>query len=183
MQVRPHEQLIPLRRTIQPYVGLSVIFAGFTVFCILVFAKTSESSFLWFPIVPWALFGVFVVFFGLKYKVFWDQESVIMRASGGPERRIRFDEITLIRNEISSASDVLAQSRPFRRIAIYGRRHDQNARVDISLRHFDLKDINQLLATIRTCRSDLDIPTIQVGKASRRRKTVAARETEENGPG
>jgi hypothetical protein len=166
MQVKSHVQVTPLRRTIQPYVGQSVIFSGFTVFCFLIFAKTSESSFLWFPLVPWALFGVFVVFFGQKYKVLWDQESVIMRASGGPERRIRFDEITLIRNEISSASDVLAQSRPFRRIAIYGRRHDPTARVDISLRHFDLQDINQLLTAIRARRVDLNVPTVMVGKAA-----------------
>ncbi len=159
----------PLKRTVRPYVGLAVIFVGFTVFCILVFVKTSESSFLWLPIVPWLLFGVFILCFGMKYKVFWDEESVIMRASGGSERRVPFDEITSVRKEVSSASDVLAQSRPFRRIVVCGRKNDPNARVDISLRHFDLDDISQLLTAIHAHRPDLDIPTIQGGKASRRR--------------
>jgi hypothetical protein len=164
MQVTSHGQLTPLRRTIQPYVSLIVICAGFAALCIFGFIKTSESLLLWLPIVPLVLYGVFVVCFGLKYKVLWNQESVIMRASGGPERRIRFDEITLVRNEIASASDVLAQSRPFRRIAIYGDTRDPQARVDISLRHFALDEINQLLNAIGSCRPDLDIPTIMGDK-------------------
>jgi hypothetical protein len=168
MQVNPFGELVPLRRTIQPYLGLAVIFAGFTVFCVLVFVKTSQSSFLWLPIVPWALFGVFTFCFGLKYKVLWDNQRLVMRASGGADRCIRFDEITSVRKEVSSPSDVLAQSRPFRRIAVYGRKQEPDARVDISLRHFDLKDIAQLLAAIRTSRPDLDIPTIHVGKAGTR---------------
>jgi hypothetical protein len=165
----PAGGLVPLRRTIRPYVGLTLIFVGFTVFCVLVFVKTSESSFLWLPIVPWLLFGVFIFCFGMKYKVLWDKESLIMRASGGPERRIPFDEITSVRKEVSSASDVLAQSRPFRRIVVCGRENDPNARVDISLRHFDVHDISQLLTALHAHRPDLDIPTIQGGKAARHR--------------
>jgi len=34
------------------------------------------------------------------------------------------------------------------------------------LHHFDLKDIGQLLATIHAHRPDLDMPTIQGGKAA-----------------
>jgi len=168
MQVNPFGELVPLRRTIQPYLGLTVIFAGFTVFCVLVFIKTSQSPFLWLPIVPWVLFGAFTFCFGLKYRVFWDNQRLVMRASGGADRCIRFDEIISVRKEISSASDVLAQSRPFRRIVVCGRKQNPDARVDISLRHFDLRDIAQLLAAIRASRPDLDIPTIQIGKAATR---------------
>jgi hypothetical protein len=126
----PNPEVVPLRRTIRPYVGQTVILSGFTIFSVVIFIQTSESAFLWVPAVPWFLFGVFMVCFGMKYRVLWDKSSVIMRASGGPERRIQFDEITRAKDEVSSAGDVLAQSRPFFRIAIY-RAHDPNGFVDI----------------------------------------------------
>jgi len=153
--------LIPLRRTIQPYVGQTIILGGFTVFSAFVFIKTSESAFLWAPAVPWLLFGVFIVCFGMKYRVLWDQESVVMRASGGPKRCIRFDEITSVKNEVSSAGDLLAQSRPFRRIAVY-RNRGPNEFVDISLRHFQMEDIQKLPEAIRKSRPDLDVPKISI---------------------
>jgi hypothetical protein len=164
-------ELVPLRRTIRPYVGQFIIFVGFVIFCIVIFIKTSESAFLWLSFVPLLLFGISIVCFGMKYKVLWNKESVVMCASGGPERRIRFDEITSVKKETSSGSDVLAQSRPFRRIAVYRGKDDPNTRVDISLRHFDLNDINQLLAVIHAHRPDLDIPTIQCGNAVNHRGT------------
>jgi hypothetical protein len=145
------------------------MFTGFTVFSGFVFLKTSESAFLWVPAVPWFLFGVFIVCFGMKYRVLWDKKSVIMRVSGGPERRIRFDEITSVKNEVSSAGDVLAQSRPFFRIAVY-RNRDPNGFVDISLRHFYLADIQELLVAIRKSRPDLDVPSIATNDTSRVRK-------------
>jgi hypothetical protein len=154
------DAFIPLRRTIQPYVGQTLILLAVTAFLVYVSATSSDWNFMWGPAVYWPLFGVYFFYFGMKYKVLWDEESVVMYASGGPERRIRFDEITSVKKEISSVSDILAQSRPFRRIVVYGRKHHPDARVDISLRHFDLKDIDQLLTAIRIYRPDLDVPTI-----------------------
>jgi hypothetical protein len=37
----------------------------------------------------------------------------------------------------------------------------------ISLRHFDVKDTDELLTAIRSCRSDLEIPTIGASKAGK----------------
>ena len=53
-------------------------------------------------------------------------------------------------------------SRPFRRIVVSagaGARVPESARrVDISLRHFDLRDIHELMAVIKARRPDLSLP-------------------------
>lgn len=153
--------LVPLRRTIQPYVGQTLILIVVTAFAVWVSVVSSDWNFLWGPAVFLPVYGIYFLYFGLPYRVFWNEESVVMRAHGGPERCVRFDEITSIRSEVSSAEEVAAQSRPFRRIAIYGREGDANARVDISLRHFERDDIDQLLSTIQKCRPDLDVPVLR----------------------
>ena len=134
--------LIPLRRTIQPYVGQTLILILVTAFAVFESVSSSDWNFMWAPAVFLPLYGIYFLYFGLQYRVFWAKDSVVMRASGGPERRIHFDEITSIKREVSSAKEVAAQSRPFRRIAVYGHEGDPNARVDLSLRHFDLKDMS-----------------------------------------
>lgn len=161
--------LVQLRRTIRPYIGQSVILSGFTIFCLFVGFKFSKSAFLWFPAFPWSLFGVFTVCFSMKYRVLWNVDCVVMRASGGPERSIQFDEIASVKDEVSSTGDVLAQSRPFFRISIYPK-HDPKGFVDISLRHFQLGDIQELLSAIRVRRPDLDVPTISVNDTARWRR-------------
>jgi hypothetical protein len=168
VQVRMNSALVPLRRTFQPYIGQVVILAGVTVFFLWVFLRIPEPGFLWSLIGIWFLYGISYVYFGMKYRVLWNKECVVMRASGGPERSILFDEITRVKNEVSNASDLQAQSRPFRRIAIYGRKHDSNARIDVSLRHFDLNDIDLLLTAIRAQRPDLEVPTVPLGKMKNR---------------
>src|SRR5581483_10463393 len=126
--------------TIQPYVGQSLILVAVTAFAIYESVVSADWKFMWAPAVFLPFYGIHFWYFGMRYRVLWDRHSVVMCARGGPERRILFDEITSVRKEVSSASDVLAQSRPFRRLVVYGRKHDPNAQVDISLRHFDLKD-------------------------------------------
>jgi hypothetical protein len=163
------EELIPLRRTFQPYVGQTLILVIATAFAVYGSVASSHWKIMWAPAVYWPLFGIYFFCFAMKYKVLWNKASVVMHASGGPERCIHFDEITSVKYEVSSASDMLAQSRPFRRIVVCGRKNDPNARVDISLRHFDLNDISQLLTALHAHRPDLDIPTIQSGNATRRR--------------
>jgi len=110
------------------------------------------------PVVIWVLFAG-LVWIGLKYRVFWDSTDVIQHASGLPEKHIAFDKITEIRIERAPVSAFLAMPRPFRRVAIYGRRHDSAAFIDISLRHFRLEDIEELLTAIRERRPDLTVPT------------------------
>jgi len=154
--------LVPLRRTIQPYVGQTLILVLVTAFAVFESVSSSDWNFMWAPAVFLPLYGIYFLYFGLQYRVFWDKESVVMRASGGPERRIHLDEITSVKNEVSSAKEVAVQSRPFNRIVVFGREGDPNARVDISLRHFDPKDIDQLLTTIHRCRPDLDVPVLRL---------------------
>ena len=148
-----------LRRTITPYVGLTLIFAGITIFSVYVAHKTSQWDLMWGPAVILLLFPFAYLYFGLKYRILWDETGVYMRASGGPERHIRYEDITSIRNETA-----MSQSRPFRRIVIHGHKRNPNAFIDVSLRHFRLDDIEELLAKIRTCRPDLVIPAIPAGR-------------------
>ena len=168
--------LNPLRRTIQPYVGQTLILVLVTAFAVFESVTSSDWRFMLAPAVFLPLYGIYFLYFGLKYRVFWNEERVVMRARGGPDHQVRFDEITSVKKETSSAADVLAQSRPFRRIVVAGRANDPEARVDISLRHFDLRDISQLLTAIHCHRPDLDIPTVQGGKAdSVRGKGISSR--------
>lgn len=154
------ETAVKLRRTLRPYLGQTAILAGLTVFLFYAAVTKSGWELFWAGMLIWPFFAAYVVFFGMKYRILWNSECVIMRASGGPERRIRFDEITEIRKEVGQPSEFLAQARPFRRIAVYGRKHDPNARIDVSLRHFQLRDIEQLLTKIRQLRPDLKVPTV-----------------------
>lgn len=78
-----------------------------------------------------------------------------MRASGGPDRRIRFDEITEIKYEIGAS-----ESRPFRRLVILGRHNVPDAFIDVSLRHFQMDDIQKLLSDIHEHRPELTLPAI-----------------------
>ena len=144
-----------LGRTIQPYVGQSVILTGVTVFLMWVCIRTSDWNAMWALAVIWPLFAFSTLYFGLKYRVRWDETGVYMRASGGPERHIRFDEITSIHYVLAAS-----QSRPFRRIEIHGNKRDPKAFVDVSLRHFRMDDISQMMDAIRIRRPDLQIPTI-----------------------
>lgn len=147
-----------LRRTITPYVGHTIILVALTVFFACVSHKTSDWTIFWWGLILWPLFAVAYLYFGLKYRVLWDETGVYMRASGGPERHIRYEDITSIRNESAKVSEFQSQSRPFRRIVIHGRTHNPEAFIDISLRHFRLEDIEELLTIIRMRRPDLAVP-------------------------
>lgn len=150
--------LVPLRRTFRPYAGQCIILTLVTVIAVIAAIKSSDYKFLWAGLFSWILFGIYVAYFGLRYKVLWDRMHVAMRASGVPERCIPFNEISSIRYEIAPPDEWFAQSRPFRRIVVHGQTHDSDARIDISLRHFRLEDINQLLAAIHEHRPDIEIP-------------------------
>jgi hypothetical protein len=156
--MKSQKVLVPLRRTFQPYVGNCIILSFATVIAVIAALKSSDFMFLWAGLVSWILFGVYAVYFGLRYKVLWDDAHVVMRASGKPELCIPFNEISAIRYKIASPGEWFAQSRPFRRIVVYGRKNDSDAHVDISLRHFHLDDIDQLLAAIHEHRPEIEIP-------------------------
>ena len=159
------QNLKSLGRTITPYVGQTVIFASVTGFMIYMGLRTSQWGFIWTPTLIWALFAV-LIYIGMKYRVLWDETGVVMRASGGPERRIRYDQITEIKIERAQVSEFRVQSRPFRRLVIHGRKRHPSEYIDVSLRHFRPADIDELLAAIRTQRPDLAVPTIPWGTGS-----------------
>ncbi len=150
-----------LRRTITPYVGQSIIIVGVTILVLYVARKDAQWGFLWGVALIWALFTSYVYFFGMKYRVFWNEEGVTMSASGGPRRSIKFDEITEVRYETASPNELLSQSRPFRRIVIFERRRDPNGWIDVSLRHFRLDDIDRLLMEIKRRRPDIELPAVR----------------------
>jgi hypothetical protein len=156
----PAEKPVYLRLTITPYRGQAVIFGLVTVFSVGVAAVKQEWGLLVVGGVPWLFFALQIFLFGLRYRVLWNDDGVIMRATGGPERRIPFDEISSIRYETAGPSERAAQSRPFRRIVIHGRKYARNAFIDVSLRHFRIEDIQKLLAAILARRPDLELPMI-----------------------
>ena len=163
MQLTAGQKLKPLGRTLTPYAGQAIIFLGVTVYAVWVAHKTSQWEVMWLPAVLWALYGG-LVYFGLKYRILWDKHGVVMRASGGAERRIQYDEITEIKMEMARPSEFLSQARPFRRIIVHGCKHMPDASVDISLRHFRLEDVKELLTTIHARRPDLAVPTVPEGR-------------------
>jgi len=149
-----------LRRVATPYIGQILILVGVTMLLFFVATKKQQWALLWSAGLIWVLFALYVFLFGLRYKVFWNDAGVEMHASGGPVRRVEFGEITGVRYESASGREYLSQARPFRRIVILGRRSDPRALIDISLRHFRNKDIENLLAAIRERRPDITLPTL-----------------------
>ncbi len=149
-----------LRRTVTPYIGQSIIIVGVTILTVCVAQAKAQWGLLWGLALIWALFISYVYFFGMKYRVSWNEESVTMSASGGPRRSIQFDEITEVRYETASSNEFLSQARPFRRVVIFGRQRDPSARIDVSPRHFRTVDIRGLLTAIKRHRPDLELPAV-----------------------
>jgi len=147
-----------LHRTVTPYVGQSAIIAAVTVLLAFVAIMKAQWGLLWAVGLIWVLFALYVIFSGLKYRIFWNEEGLTMSASGGADRRISFDEITEVRRETAKTDEFLSQARPFRRLVVLGPRRDPDTRIDISLRHFRASDIDRLMTEIRARRPDLTLP-------------------------
>jgi hypothetical protein len=139
-----------------------VIFSTVTLFCLFIAIWKAEWSMLWGLLVIWSSFAV-LLYIGLKYRVLWDADGVVVRASGGSERRIQYVAITEIKIETAGAAEGAAQSRPFRRIVVYARMRHPAEFIDISLRHFRPEDIDELLNEIRKQRHDLVVPDLPWG--------------------
>jgi hypothetical protein len=146
-----------LRHTFRPYIGLVVIFGGVLLFLVFVMYKTHDWDWKFgLEAVGMMAFFIFLfVYLGSRYRILWDDTGVTMRASGGPPRRFTYSEIHDIRYEVE-----VSQSRPMRRIVLYKAHRPHKEWIDISLKHFPLDQINQLLADIHTHRPDLSVPTI-----------------------
>lgn len=147
-----------LRRTIAPYVGQIIILSLATLYFVFLSIKAQEwkSTLVAVPVM-WLLFSP-LVYFGLRYKISWTDEEICMAASGG-KVRIKYEEITDIESETSKPGELLAASRPFRRIAIYaGKPHGEAKHIDVSLKHFVATDIRKLMHAIHDRRPDLTLP-------------------------
>lgn len=71
---------------------------------------------------------------------------------------ILFCDIAVVQSEAS-----IERGRPFRRIAIYPANVGISRKwIDISMKHFVIGDIQNLLAVIREKRPDLTLPTIRL---------------------
>jgi hypothetical protein len=158
------EETKVLRRTVQPYVGQTLIILAVTAFSFWVAMTKEDWEIMWGPALIWALYSAYVLLFGLKYRISWDEAGVTMHASGGPKRIIRFEEISQVRYETAGVDEFLSQSRPFRRIVLLGSKHRLNEQIDVSLHHFQSEDIKKLLAEIRNRRPDISIPSMFVDK-------------------
>jgi hypothetical protein len=154
------ETVTVLRRTVTPYIGQTLIILLFAIFVSWVASMKQQWGLLWCAGLIWPLWASYILIFGLRYRIIWNDAAIIMRASGGPERQIGFDEITEIRYEVAGATEFLAQSRPFRRIVILGRKSHPKTLIDISLRHFRTQDIKNLMNAIHERRPDIAMPAI-----------------------
>ena len=120
--------------------------------------RTREWGLLLSVPVIWALF-LPLVYFGLKYRIYWTDSEVCQKASGGADVRIKFNEMTRIALEVSKPGELLSASRPFRRIAIYaGDSHNEGKFIDVSLKHFTADDVRKLMHAIHDHRPDLALP-------------------------
>ena len=76
-----------------------------------------------------------------------------MLAYGKPPTTISINEISALMHESSSAGELVAFNRPQSRIAIIGNCKS----IDVSLRHFQRQDVEELLRLIKESRPDLSI--------------------------
>lgn len=147
-----------LRRTIAPYTGQIMILTLVTFGVLFVFVKKNEWGLLLPVPVVWLLFLI-LTYIGLKYRINWNDKEVYQKASGGSKVCIQYSEITKVTSEISKPGDILAASRPFRRIAIYaGESQDTGKFIDVSLKHFVADDVRKLIRVIQDHRADLALP-------------------------
>jgi hypothetical protein len=135
-----------LRRTIDPYIGLVVICALVTAFTLWISYRTSQPNMLIAILFLWALVG-FNVWFGARYRVWYDDHTVYLRSAGwGGEISIPFTEVSKISENTASVSEMAQGNHPLRRVIVFGRRATQP--IYISTRHFAPEDINQLLEAV-----------------------------------
>jgi hypothetical protein len=147
---------VQLRRTFTPYVGLIFINAATTLIIVFIAFKANDWGQLKWSFLFFAIWGVYILL-ALRYRVSWDQTGVTMCADWG-KRTVEYSQISSVRYETASLADGHYGTRPFRRIVIRGRRQNPKDYVDVSLRHFEPKDIAALLVEISKHRPDLAIP-------------------------
>lgn len=157
-----NEQSQYLRRTVAPYMGQIIILSLVTLGALYISIKKHQLELI-FPVpLMWLLFLV-LVYIGLKYKIFWTDKEVCQKASGGSRVCIKYADLTKVTSEISKSAEFLSASRPFRRIALYAEGlPGENKSIDVSLKHFVMDDVRELMRTIHDSRPDLVLPDIGI---------------------
>jgi hypothetical protein len=149
-----------LRRRQRPYLVFAAPLAAVSVFATCVGIARREASLLVSAVVLWL---GFVPMWGIMYRyaIFWNDLEIRMRAFGIPSATLRISDIQRIAYERSDVRQLLSVSRPSPRISIYGPLASRRSGViDISLRHFELKSVRDLLGAVRHARNDLTFPTL-----------------------
>jgi hypothetical protein len=141
-----------LRRTFTPYLSLASILAFITLMMAVLSVKMHSWEPLYASSVFWTFFLVLLLV-GTRYRIYFRNGNITELAYGKPPTTISVNEISAVKQESSSARELIAFNRPQSRITIIG----NGKSIDVSLRHFHDRDVNELLLLIKASRSDLDI--------------------------
>ena len=153
-----------LRRSTAPYRTLSIVFSLVAIWG-FVMAVTSGSlalnsgywNLFWTGLM---LIGSYlpVIYMGYRYRIVLQEGVIIQKAFNMRDVAIKIQDISLIKVESSSASDVAKMNRPFTRIAIYSGTGKARSFIDVSPKHFIADDIRRLMRVIHEQRPDLTVP-------------------------
>ena len=150
-----------LRRTvIGSYVLLPAIFVLITAAGIPYIIRTHDLTPVAILAVALILFVLPVIYMGLRYRIWWRDGRIVMRAGGFAGTIVTMDvnDIARVQQETSKAQALAKMNRPFRRIAIYGKTAQGFPYIDVSLKHFNLDDVRKLMKLIHERRPDLEMP-------------------------
>lgn len=153
-----------LKKSIQPYIGFTVIFSFITILVIVTALRTEDWNIVYAMLLGWLVFYLPFVYIGLRYRIILRDGEIIQKAFRGKDVVINTTEITHIQRETSDLLTLLSFRRPLRRIAIYAQnpQHLQSGKfIDVSLKHFMPADIRKLMQEIHNRRPDLEMPKIQ----------------------
>jgi hypothetical protein len=102
-----------------------------------------------------------IVYMNVRYRIWWRDGKIIMRAGGfdGVIVTMSVHDIERVEQETSSIRGTVKMNRPFRRIAIYGKTKEGYPYIDVSLKHFNHEDVRTLMRLIHEHRPDLEMPT------------------------
>jgi hypothetical protein len=160
--MKPQDQRFQsLRRNRQPYAVFAIPVALLSVSAAYVGINRHETALVvaagavWIGFLPmWAIM--------YRYAISWTDSEVRMRAFGVPTAIIRYSDIQQIKYERSGVRQLFGLSRPSPRISIYGHAETGiSVVIDISLRHFYLKDVQEILGRIGSTRKDLSMPKLR----------------------
>lgn len=148
-----------LRRSLSPYVPYPI----FGLILIALWTPYVMRTRDWSPIAATGILIIFALlwaYMGMQYRILWRDGNVVMRSGGFRGRTISMSvtDIERIEQERSDPYTLLKFNRPSRRLTIYGKATDGLNRIDVSLKHFRVDDIRQLMRIIHRKRADRDIP-------------------------